>query len=491
MNLYQRAGIAAATAVALASAGGMAHAGVSAGSRSTDAVRAISGVAEAGVPRAGLPEAGVPEAAVPVFTGGDGIHVVAVQRIDDRQYNVRLITAALGRAVNVRILLPAGYGRDPVTRYPVLYLFHGTNGRASDWVTAGGAEASTARLPLITVMPDAGFDGDGGGWYTDWIDTHTALGPSKWETFHVGQLIPWIDHCLRTIARRSGRAVAGLSQGGFGSMSYAARHPDLFVSSASFSGAPDIDNNPVAAVGATAVIDTIAVAYDGVGPDAIFGSRLTDEVNWQGHDPADLATNLRGMSLSLYTATGVPGPLDPPSPGLPAIGIEALTHVSTVEFHQRLLDLRIPSNYHDYVFGTHIFPYWARDLRWYLPTLMRTFAHPPAAPRTISYAAVERNWTQWDWSVSIRRRAAEQFSRLTGADADGFTLQGAGTATVTTPPFYRAGSAAQVTLVTSAGSRTVKLMVDRTGRLTITWPLAGTTGAVGTVAVRIRAPRPT
>src|SRR5207237_2147109 len=140
----------------------------------------------------------------------------------------------------------------------------------------------------------------------------TALGPSQWETFHVGQLIPWVDANLSTIAGREGRAVAGLSQGGFGSTTYPARHPDMFVSAASFSGAPDIDYNPFVAAGATAVIQATAVGLDGVEPDAMFGSRVTDEINWQGHDPADLVTNLRGVDLWLYTATGVNGPLDPP-----------------------------------------------------------------------------------------------------------------------------------------------------------------------------------
>ena len=221
---------------------------------------------------------------------------------------------ALGRAVDVRILVPAGYSNRSRRRLPVLYLFHGTSGRASDWIDGGGAEAATEGLPLIVVMPDAGFDGNGGGWFTNWVDTTTALGPSQWETFHVDQLIPWVDANLRTIAAREGRAIAGLSQGGFGSTTYAARHPDLFISAASFSGAPDIDYNPVVAAGATAVIQATAVGLDGVQPDAMFGSRATNEINWQGHDPADLVTNLRGVDLWLYTATGAPGPYDPPRP---------------------------------------------------------------------------------------------------------------------------------------------------------------------------------
>ena len=49
----------------------------------------------------------------------------------------------------------------------VLYVSHGTSGRASDWVNFGNAEETTADLPLIVVMPDARFDGDGGGWFAN------------------------------------------------------------------------------------------------------------------------------------------------------------------------------------------------------------------------------------------------------------------------------------------------------------------------------------
>lgn len=420
------------------------------------------------------------------FSDGSGIQVVNVRRIDDRQYAVRVRTAALGRAVDVRILLPDGYERRTSARYPVLYLFHGTSGSAADWVEKGDAAKTTAGRPLITVMPDAGFDGNGGGWFTDWADPGTKLGPSKWETFHVGQLIPWIDRNLRTVAGRGGRAVAGLSQGGFGAMSYAARHPELFVSAASFSGAPDISSDPVVAVVATAVVSYIAVALNGVSPDAIFGSRLTDDVNWRGHDPAGLASNLRGMRLALYTATGLPGPLDPPAPDPAAIGIEALTHTSTVSFHRRLQDLKIPSRYTDYVFGTHIFPYWARDLRQHIDPLMRTFAAPPPPPAKTSYRSIDRTWTQWGWTVSLDRRKAREFSALSDASKAGFTLRASGTATVTTPASYRPGTRVVVGVTQGWTHRVIKTTAGPHGRITITLPRAH---GVATTRVSITTPQ--
>ncbi len=66
----------------------------------------------------------------------------------------------------MRVLLPAGYGASH-KRYPVLYLLHGSTGSAAQWTTDGfAAEALTARLPLIVVVPDGGPNGE----YTNWVD---------------------------------------------------------------------------------------------------------------------------------------------------------------------------------------------------------------------------------------------------------------------------------------------------------------------------------
>ncbi|MDQ1706468.1 MAG: hypothetical protein QOF18_2834 [Frankiaceae bacterium] len=281
-------------------------------------------------------------AASAAFADADGLHVLGVQQFDDRDYNVRVLSADIGRPINVRILLPAGYAQHPHRRYPVLYLFHGTSGFASDWVKSGHAEQTTAPYPLITVMPECGFDGDGGFWFTNWVDRTTSHGPSQFESYLIDQLIPWVDHNLRTVAARRGRAVAGLSQGGYGSAEMAARHPDLFAAMASFSGAPEIDRDPDVIVGATAVIEAIAVGDDRVPPGSMFGSRATNEINWQGHDPSTLMTNLRGMGIYLWTGTGAPGPYDS-TPDPAASGIEFLVYESTRHFHPHLVEAGIPS----------------------------------------------------------------------------------------------------------------------------------------------------
>ena len=171
-------------------------------------------------------------------------------------------------------------------------------------------------------MPDAGL----GGWYTNWQNPG-ARGQPRWETFHVDELIPWIDRHYRT----RGRAIAGLSMGGFGAMSYAARHPDLFQAAASFSGAVDTNTPPQAA---SAIIDGIA-GLDGGLPGSLFGLRETDEVRWRGHNPWDLAVNLKPLSLTLRTGNGEAGgpyggggPTDPIEPVVHAMGV-ACTSAST------------------------------------------------------------------------------------------------------------------------------------------------------------------
>ena len=410
-------------------------------------------------------------ATAPSFADGAGLHVLGVTQIDARDYNVQVLSPYLGRPVNVRILLPVGYGSDTTLRYPVLYLFHGTSGQASDWIDAGGAEQTTAPYKVITVMPDCGFNGDGGFWFTDWVDRTTTHGPSQFESYLIDSLIPWVDMNLNTIPSRDGRAVAGLSQGGYGSAEMAARHPDMFVSMASFSGAPEIERDPDVYPGAIGVIEAIEVGLDRVPPFSELGNPVTDQINWEGHDPATLITNLRGMSIDLWTGEGIDGPYDT-TPNPSASGIEAAVYYSTSHFHQHLVDAGIRSYYDDYVNGTHSWGYWARDLRAYVPMMMDDFANPPQ-PTVISYMSIDKNWSQWGYTVSMDRTAVQEFSSLTDGTSSGFSFSGSGTATVTTPEQYTPGSLLTVTVTGPEGTKTEQLVAGADGTITVAVPLGG------------------
>ncbi|HLY36920.1 MAG TPA: alpha/beta hydrolase family protein [Candidatus Binatia bacterium] len=424
------------------------------------------------------------DAASPAFHDGFGIHVESAEALDPRQLAVHVSTAALQHPVDVRILVPDDYDANPKKRYPVLYLFHGTSGRASDWVMFGHAEETTAGLPLIVVMPDAGFDGDGGGWFTDWYNGG-AGGQPMWETYHVGQLIPWIDDNLRTIVARRGRAIAGLSQGGFGSLSYAARHPELFTSAAAFSGGCVIDGDPDAIAVSTSIIQYTTTVLDGVADqDAIFGPRATEELNWQAHDPGTLVGNLRGMQIALWTGDGTPGPLDPTPVDPVAAAIEKITFGATMRFDHDLTAAGIKHAYHYYGGGTHIFAYWARDLTEYVPTMMRRFRHPGKDPSVVSYRAAADPWAQWGWTVELMR-PEPAFSVLDRARRTGFILTGTGTARVTTPAVYRVGAKFRVVVESVSGSIPIKAVVDDDRRVRIDVPLStGTDPATVRVAIR-------
>lgn len=89
---------------------------------------------------------------------------------------------------------------------------------------------------------------------------------------------------------------------------------------ASFSGGCVVDRDPQAiAVSATIIQYTTAVLAD---PNAIFGPRATQELNWQAHDPGTLVGNVRGMQIALWTGDGTRGKLDPDPIDPGAAGID-------------------------------------------------------------------------------------------------------------------------------------------------------------------------
>ncbi|MDQ1374131.1 MAG: hypothetical protein QOJ09_1469, partial [Actinomycetota bacterium] len=181
----------------------------------------------------------------------------------------------------VRVILPDGYAENPCRTYPVLYLLHGAGDTYRTWVENTDVVAFTKQFPMIVVMPDSGRNAEA-GWYSDWKD-----GSRQWEQFHMDVLPAFIDSTYRTEGAGH-RLIAGLSMGGFGTMSYAARHPGMFKAAASFSGAVDtMYGFPLSGPGFAA-----AHPYFGTPDDRTWGNQLTDEATWRAHNPTDLAPNL-------------------------------------------------------------------------------------------------------------------------------------------------------------------------------------------------------
>ena len=142
-----------------------------------------------------------------------------------------LAAASLGgRQLPYRVLLPADYATSG-KRYPVLYLLHGLTGNENDWWERTKLVDYAARYHLIIVTP-----GVGDSWYANSASDSSA----RYEDVIVKDLIPHIDAEYRTVAKREGRAIAGLSMGGLAAMKFALRYPEMFAFAASFSGAFDV-----------------------------------------------------------------------------------------------------------------------------------------------------------------------------------------------------------------------------------------------------------
>src|SRR3954453_17956299 len=236
----------------------------------------------------------------PNLVSGSGITVSATRWITPRTLEADITTAKVAaNAVNgphrVRITFPGDYFQRPPTRFPVLYLEHGgAGGNSAQWTTGGGDEEHiTANAELITVMPDGGKV----GWFTNWVDQ--SQGAQAWADFHVNQLVPWIDANIRTIASKSGRAIAGLSMGGFGAVRYAQDRPDLFAYVASFSGAVDLGDS-----GTRSVI-TEQASQNGFNPYGPFGSPFWPaDGKWNAVNPINRAARLQGVGVALYAGGG-------------------------------------------------------------------------------------------------------------------------------------------------------------------------------------------
>lgn len=403
----------------------------------------------------------------------EGLAYVSEVQLSPRLREIKLKTPALATRTGgvippnptgetrVRVLLPSGYDPKGGQRYPVLYLFHGGGGNQTEWTTPAGkgkAEELTEGLPLIVVMPEGGIAGG----YADWYNAG-AFGPPQWKTYHLDQLIPWIDTHFRTIANRGGRASAGLSMGG-GGLRYAAQRPDLFGATAAFSGDIDILQPASDWIGAGAVISRM-----------IWGDRKTQEVRWRGANGVDLAGNLANTDVSIFSGdTGRP---------------EA-TYIlpGSTAVHEALDRFGISHQFTVYPGMTHSWPNWNKALAAWLPHLMARFHayHPhdripeppkpagsvkslPIHPTTFTYSTIDPTYSLYGWTVRMDRKAVE-FSALEVSAPRAFTLVGSGSATVVTPPIAKPNARVSARIAdvgNGALNRTVLLQADSHGQISV------------------------
>ena len=243
--------------------------------------------------------AGAQGAPAPAFTSGDGITVLGTTSVDARTWDVRLRSPLISdgptaHGNGVRVLLPEGYQPRSAKRYPVLYLLHGATGSYKTWHQDVGPElARFAGSDLIVVMPEGGRI----GMYTNWVDQSKHR--QDWLTFHLDQLVPFIDRNLKTIPEARSRAIAGVSMGGGGAFRYTFERPDLFGTVASFSGAVN-PHSPLFAAALPAM-----TTYWGLPAYGQYGLPFWPFWNaWRSANPMGHAQRFRGVTTLLFVGKG-------------------------------------------------------------------------------------------------------------------------------------------------------------------------------------------
>jgi S-formylglutathione hydrolase FrmB len=276
-----------------------------------------------------------------IFIGrsdGFGLRIVDRNENDPRLWYYRFQTSAIGWNPGINVLLPDDY-RTSGRTYPVLYLFHG-GGTDQDFRTFDflGMRNLTAGRPIIVVMPDGGH----AGWYSNPVASF--VGPRNWETFHIAQLLPWIEANFRTYAEYDGRGVAGFSMGGFGALKYAAKYYGHFASVSAHSGPASLRRD----FGLVVHWANLSSAVLDLAGGTVYGAPFWDQARVSADNPVERIESYRNKRIFLVAGTS-PDPLN----WFDSVN-ETQVLAGQREFRGRLSNAGIPHEWHE-VPGGHVF----------------------------------------------------------------------------------------------------------------------------------------
>ena len=256
----------------------------------------------------------------------------AVAKLPPNVAEATLNSKLMARAMPYRVILPEGYASSKNKRYPVIYLLHGLFGSSENWTTLTKLPSYAKNYPVIIVNPEGE-----NGWYTD-----SPTNPAKrYESYLLKELIPEIDAKYRTNATRGGRAIAGLSMGGYGALKFGVKYPEMFSLAGSFSGAlgaATFTSSPTM----DAIFKSIDEAFGPPGGE-------TRKIN-------DLFALVRDASPERIKT-------------FPFIyldcGTEDFLFQNNREFVALLIEKRVPHEYRERP-GTHAWPYWEAQVTEFL-----------------------------------------------------------------------------------------------------------------------------
>lgn len=139
----------------------------------------------------------------------------------------------------ITIYTPAGYETSGNKKYPVLYLLHGMGGDEEAWINLGRTAqimdnliAQEKAVPMIVVMPNGNVAQSAApgesdkGFYKPTMQLPNTMDGKYEETFM--DIVKFVENNYRVINKKEGRAIAGLSMGGYHSLHISRYYPNTF-----------------------------------------------------------------------------------------------------------------------------------------------------------------------------------------------------------------------------------------------------------------------
>ncbi len=211
---------------------------------------------------------------------------------------------SLGISRRMTVYTPYGYEKNPKAKYPVLYLLHGGGGDEEAWTSMGRAAQILDNLiekglakPMIVVMPNGNPNQRAAnilGLETIDIDRNDPKWANAYVNSLVKEIVPFIDKEYRTIAKSSGRAIAGLSMGGGHTTSATILYPGVFDYICPLScGIRESDH-----------LDADLQGIKKAGYKLYWVGCGTSDFTWAGTEVLDKALTRNGMEHTLFASDG-------------------------------------------------------------------------------------------------------------------------------------------------------------------------------------------
>jgi S-formylglutathione hydrolase FrmB len=251
--------------------------------------------------------------------------------VDNPQINlVTVKSEKMGRDIKNLVIVPKTVVDGDKTTYPVLYLLHGYGGCHTDWQAHIDLTKLADEYKVIFVCPDGQ-----NAWYFD----SPVNSKSQYETYVTQELREWVEANYPTINDAKHRAITGLSMGGHGSLWLGWRHPELYGSCGSMSGAVDI-----------------MTLKDRFELDKVLGKYAQNAESWKSHSVINLVPTLKDGQQNIIIDDGAQDFLIKENRAL----------------HAALQQKGITHNYSERP-GKHAWNYWVVSLKHHLDFFSRYF----------------------------------------------------------------------------------------------------------------------